>query len=408
MMQTSTKPRVTAVSLIAALLAAWRLPAMLGLAEDSTLFAASALTLVLAIGMFLLLGRALGCEDRRLCLCAFGVGTALGLFTVVGNALKQAGCFEKVGWLSVLDGLLLVVLLALGYGSVLTLVYQAMQKAASKPPKAGESLLSRVTGSFWFVLVLLLACWIPAWLAFYPGTFLEDSFTQLSTYLDWVHNTHHPLLHTLFLGACITFGVEHDPDGGATLGLALYSVVQMVLLAAMVAYACRWLRRRGAPLWARLCVTGLFAFFPFYALWPFSAQKDVLFAGLALLFMLALIDVWRDGLTPLRAVRFVAVAVLMMLMRNNGAYAFCLLIPFAVWLARGKRVRLTALLAGALAAYLALNAGLIALTEAEGGSKVEMLSIPLQQIGRTLRDHPEAIELDEEGVLSQILESYDF
>ena len=91
----------------------------------------------------------------------------------------------------------------------------------------------------------------------------------------------------------------------------------------------------------------------------------------------------------------------MMLMRNNGIYALCLTLPFAIALAKGRRIRMAAMLAAAIALYLGANAALIAVTEAEIPCKIELLSIPLQQIARTLRDHPEAVELDTEGVLDE-------
>lgn len=91
-----------------------------------------------------------------------------------------------------------------------------------------------------------------------------------------------------------------------------------------------------------------------------------------------------------------------MLLRNNGVYALALLLPFAIWWAKGRRIRMGALLAVCMALYLAVNGLMISKMEATTGSKVEILSIPLQQIARTLRDDPVAIELDEDGVLETL------
>ena len=43
------------------------------------------------------------------------------------------------------------------------------------------------------------------------------------------------LLLTLLLGFCVMTGIDLDPEGYSALGVALYAVVQMVLLAAMLA-----------------------------------------------------------------------------------------------------------------------------------------------------------------------------
>ena len=197
-------------------------------------------------------------------------------------------------------------------------------------------------------------------------------------------------------------GIDMHLEGYATYGLAIYCAVQMVLLAVCVAYACWWMKRRHVPVWARLFVTLLFAIGPFYAPWPFCAQKDVLFAALVLLFCLQLVDLWQFGMKPVRLIFFVVIAVLMMLFRNNGVYALALLLPLAIWWGKGRRIRIGALLAGCMALYLIINTTMIHLMQATEGSKVEILSIPLQQIARTLRDDPEAIALDEEGVLETL------
>lgn len=76
--------------------------------------------------------------------------------------------------------------------------------------------------------------------------------------------------------------------------------------------------------------------------------------------------------------------------------------PFAILCAKGARARVTALLLGSVAAYLLANAGLVALTEAESGSTVEMLSIPLQQIARTLQADPEALDDQDRELLETL------
>lgn len=406
----AAKSRLTLAALVTALLAVWRLPLALGLMWGDQLLAASALAVVLAAALYLLFRRAFACEDRRMRRIAYAVGFVFAAFTVLGVPLKQAGTYAALTFGGVADGLFMLLLFTLVYGATLILCYQGMAALNARAPKAGkESLFSRLSGNGFIVFFILLACWIPVWLAFYPGTFVYDSGTQFYTYLDWVHNTHHPLLHTLLMGFCIMLGIDNTADGSATVGLAIYSIVQMVLMAGMVAYACHWLRRRGAALWARVAVTLLFALFPFYGIWSFSAQKDILFGALAMVFALQLADVWQGGMPvlkrPLRIVGFVLSAVLMMLFRNNGVYALALLIPFAVVWAKGVRIRAAILLVGCVAAYVLANGALIWATEATSPGKIEMLSIPLQQIARTLRDNPAAISDDTEGLIATIYET---
>lgn len=336
-------------------------------------------------------------RDRRRLGCALALGLCYAIFMVLGREM-QTGGFTSPWWkLAAFLGLYTV-----GFSAAAWLGLGLFKPRAARED-GRESLLSRLLGNWIAVFLLLAACWIPAWLAFWPGTFSADSLTQFESYYNEQPYAHHPLLHTALLGFCMTLGIDLHPEGYATYGVALYCGVQLVLLTSCVAYGCWWLRRRGAPVWARALVVALFALCPFYALWPFCPQKDVLFGALVLVFCLQLTDLWRFGMKPLRIAAFGVIALLMMLFRNNGVYALVLLIPFAVlWARRGARVRMALLLVGCAALYIGVNNAAIAALEAERGSRVEILSAPLQQIARTLREHPEAIELDEEGTLETL------
>ena len=395
-----SKAGLTAAALTLAVLAVWRMPDALGLPSGSVAFAGHPLSVALVAAIFLLFRHAFACGDVRLRNISGGIGLVFSGFTVVGKQMEAAGTLPPFGWGTALGGLLSLLLLALVYGSAVLLIYQGAEAITQqKPASQKESLFSRILGNGFVVLPFLMLCWVPVWLAFWPGTFMHDAVTQFYTYLDWQHSAHHPLLHTLLMSSCIMLGIDNSPDGSAAIGLAIYSVVQMLLLASMLAYACHWLRRRSAPLWFRACLTLLFALFPFYSLWSFNAQKDVLFAGLAMLFVLQLTDVWREGFSLWRIVRFGLLALLMMLMRNNGVYALLFLIPFAVLWAKGRRLRTGGLLAGCAVLYFLANGLLMWSLEATSPSKVEFMSIPLQQIARTLRDDPAATEADTDGLL---------
>ncbi len=395
-----------AAAMIIALLAVWRMPTALGLSADSLDMTAHAAGLAMAAGFFWLLRRAFACRNTRMMRCAAIVGFLFALFTVVGEPLRQTSALS-LSWVSVLSGLMDTAIYTVMAGATLLFLYEGCERLAHRAPKEKESLFSRLLGNGFLVFALLLAGWIPVWQAFYPGTFAPDSVTQFNEYMYEEFSPHHPLLHTLLLGGCMEFAMDRDMEGYATSGVAFYSLVQMVLMAAMLAYACHWLRKRGAPLWARLCVTLLFMLFPFYSLWSFCAQKDVLFGGLTLIFLIQLADLWRDGFaalrSPLRIVAFVFTAVLMMLMRNNGIYALCLVLPFVIVLARNARVRMTLLMLGCIAVYLLTNALLIrALDAQEGDSEVEMLSIPLQQLARTAAEDPDAFTEEERQYMGML------
>lgn len=344
--------------------------------------------------------------DRRLWAAACIPAALFAVVTVVGNVLNTHGAFPAFAWGGFAVGAALCVLLFVLYAAALWLLFWLFDAQRGKAP-AARSLFDRISGNGVVMFILLAACWIPAWLAFWPGQLPADSLTQFYVYYNEDFSAHHPLLHTLFLGSCMMAGIDAHPEGYADYGLALYCGIQLLLVAVCVAFALNWLKRRGAPLWARLVLTLAFALFPYYALWPIYPQKDVLFAALALVFCLNLADLWRFGMKPLRMVFFVLVAVLMMLFRHNGAYALVLLIPLAMWLLKGMRVRVGVLLVACLALYTGADHWLKDWLWATDGETVEILSIPLQQMARTLRDDPSAASVDEEGLLNDLYDGAD-
>ena len=335
--------------------------------------------------------------EKRLLVTCLITGFLFSLLTVYCGMLRTHGAFQPFSLLPILW----VILWTLVYSAALYLIYSLMNKQIAKPQKP-EGWFSRLTGNGFVVFLMLVLCWTPIYLGCFPGHFSADSQTQFYSYYNEAPYAHHPLLHTEFLGACLMFGINQSPEGEATYGLALYCAIQLILMAIAVGYACWWMRRRKVPVWARLVVTLFFALHPFYAIWNLCPQKDVLFAAFVMVFCLQLADLWQFGMKPLRLISFIVIAVLMMLFRNNGVYALALLVPFGIWLAKGKRIRMGVLLTGCMVLYLAINNYWIYQVDAERGSKVEILSVPLQQIGLALKEDPEAFALDTEGVLETL------
>lgn len=239
-----------------------------------------------------------------------------------------------------------------------------------------------------FSMVWLLLAWLPMLLAFYPGIHAYDTFSQIPTYLQGSFTTHHPLLHTLVTGWLYDQGVLL---GDAALGLLLYSVLQMVLLAYSLGRGLAYLGRLRCPRWARVGLLALFCLVPQYSLHALGCTKDIPFAAFITLYVLRLHRLFHEP-ELLRSPRFMAgtvvVGVFMLLFRNNAPYALVLLVPFAVALiGRGWRLRMAVLLAVTLVLSAGIQQGLKLATQAESGLINEMLCIPAQQLSRVISIH---------------------
>ena len=101
---TSRGLNVSALAIAA--VAAWRLPNVYGLAENSALFAGSAVTLILLCGFYLLLKTAFQVTDARLNRAGYLLGGLFSLVTVVCADVRANNGFSAFQWLPFLYGAL--------------------------------------------------------------------------------------------------------------------------------------------------------------------------------------------------------------------------------------------------------------------------------------------------------------
>ncbi len=256
-----------------------------------------------------------------------------------------------------------------------------------------------------FYSLLIFLCRMPVFLAYYPSVFAYDAEGQLYQVLAGDYSTHHPLLHTLFLGAFFRLGIA---CGSVSAGMAVHSVVQMALMACAFGWAVSFLYQRQISGRVRAALLLFFAVFPANSVLALSTTKDVLFAAFVLLYTLYLYRIVcsqnpEDGQRAVvregekaggkEMAACVFWAVLMLLFRNNAVYAFVVSVPI-VYIGLGGRTRrhylymtlLTLVLYGACAFSLK------AVTHAQNGSPREMLSVPLQQMARTRVEAEEEID----------------
>lgn len=123
-------------------------------------------------------------------------------------------------------------------------------------------------------------------LAYYPSVFAYDAEGQLYQVIAHDYSTHHPLLHTLFLGAFFKLGGLLP--GSYSAGMAMHSVVQMLLMATVFGYTIAYLYRQGASVFLRNIMLLFYALFPTNSILALSTTKDVLFSALVLLYTLSL------------------------------------------------------------------------------------------------------------------------
>ncbi|MBQ7920016.1 MAG: hypothetical protein IJ324_08775 [Lachnospiraceae bacterium] len=224
-------------------------------------------------------------------------------------------------------------------------------------------------------------------MACYPGCYNYDAIGQIpqAMYDEVPYNTHHPLLHTLIMGKIMKWAIELT---GLDLSFAIlvYCIFQMLVCSVILSYSLYNILK----IFRRKLVVALsflyYAFCPTIVLFTMSTTKDVLFSLFFHLVVIYVYDMYLDLDSFFRncrkILRFILVSVIACMLRNNGIYAI-LLFAFCGILS-GKEYRRKVLLLSlcVFCIYAASSKGLEYGLQAEKGGKIEMLSVPIQQIAR--------------------------
>ena len=259
----------------------------------------------------------------------------------------------------------------------------------------------------WGAFLFIFCCYVPMFLIWYPGSFTYDTARQVQQISDHAYNTFHPLLHTLLIRFCISFVNLFE---SMELCGALYSVLQMTVVACCFSQVCASLSRSVSRRAARLSML-FFGLYPTHMVFASNCTKDVLFSAFLAVFLALCFEESAIGLSRGQRVLRVACGILACLLRNNMAYAMA---AWAVILMLSRRTFRRAALCAVLSVALALgvNAGLRAATDAEPGNAIEMFSVPVQQLARARlyapdRMTPQELQVIDTVFAGEIYKKYD-
>lgn len=252
--------------------------------------------------------------------------------------------------------------------------------------------------------LFLLMCWLPVFLAVYPGFFVYDAQDEYVQVATRVFSTHHPLVHVLLLGGVIC-GV-HKLTDSYNLGIACYMVFQMALVAGSFTFLFSYLRKKRISRMLRLLGLVWLGVFPTVVMFTLCSAKDALFTLALLLLLICLLEMGTGEAffaTKGWQILFICSGAGMMLLRNNGFYAFLVMIPLLLILKKNHRGRLLFLSVCAVAACLFINGGLKLALHADDSEYQEILTVPIQQLARTYKYAPEIFSQEDREILYEVL-----
>lgn len=253
--------------------------------------------------------------------------------------------------------------------------------------------------------LFLLLCWLPVLLAVYPGFFVYDAQDEYLQVASRTFSTHHPLVHVLLLGGIIC--AVHKVTDSYNLGIACYTVFQMILVSGGFTFLLSYLRKKKVSKTLRFISMLYFGFFPVIVMFTLCSAKDALFSTALLLLLICLLEMNLNSDSFFTSKGWLlligASATGMMLLRNNGLYAFVFLIPFLAFYQKKYRKRVLVWAALAIAGCLLINGGLRVAFQADDSENQEILTVPIQQLARTYKYEPEVFSEEDVKTLHEIL-----
>lgn len=263
------------------------------------------------------------------------------------------------------------------------------------------------------VFGICILCWLPYFLAYYPGIITDDAEWQLaqaiglrsySNHQPWIHT----MLHRLFYS--LGFSLFHTPNAG----VAACVIAQMCVMAGSYAYLLMTFYKEKLHKYFIFGCLLFFAVIPFNAVYAVTLWKDVLLGAVVLLFSLSIWKIIRKSEVGKGAgdyVLFGITGVLLCILRSNGYYAYLLCIPFFILFFKRKRKIIIPICITTVMLTVFYKGPVLEYYEVEPPDRIESLSIPAQHIARVIVDGGELTreqyELLEKAVdVSQIKEVY--
>ncbi|MCF2657177.1 DUF6020 family protein [Lacrimispora saccharolytica] len=295
-----------------------------------------------------------------------------------------------------------------------------MDKATGKTSEP-KSFRSSTLFNFFYIWAIIFLFWMPVFFALYPGAFVYDATEEYVEVISRQFTMHHPLLHVLALG-----GIVHLFEyigAGANLGIAVYVLLQMLVMSAALSFVVRSLQMWGVTKRYAFITVLFFSIFPLFPLYAVCTAKDGLFTVFLLVSIVSMGNIIRSTDAEKEPVSttsmsdmviFLVSSTLMMMLRNNGLYAYtatALIIVIVFIVDRRHRsassnritARLLILMALSIVLLLGSTRILKLATGATDGEHQEMLTVPIQQLARTYTYSPEAFTPDEEALLKAFI-----
>ena len=264
---------------------------------------------------------------------------------------------------------------ALFYGLSLVIVYFAARWYRDHAPAGASGSDRKIFIGFVAAHFLIGLFWL---LVYYPGVGNYDTISIMRGYKAIM--TQHPWFYCLIIhyiaGTILHFG------GTAENVFFVHGLIQLMYTGLITAHCVIWLKNKGLARWPLILISAFFLLDPMLNLFKVTLLKDIPYSYMLLEWLMLLYDLWEsrgESLKKKSTVLWMALCVVLSLLRNNGIYvtAFILMCLFIAYRKQWKQILLLTFV------FVLTVAGSIQYERSNGITHLfkETVGIPLQQIG---------------------------
>lgn len=253
------------------------------------------------------------------------------------------------------------------------------------------------------VFIVCIVCWMPYFLAYYPGIITDDAEWQLAQAIGIrSYSNHQPWVHTMMHKLFYNIGIAlfHTPNAG----VAACVIAQMCVMAGTFSYVVTTFYKEKFHQYFILVCIVYYAIVPFNALYAVTLWKDVVMGAVIVLFSMS---IWKMGRNEKNSIGnyilFVVTGVLFCIMRSNGFYAYFLCVPF--FFIFHKKIRKIVIPMCFLTIVVAMlyRGPILSHFQVPAPDTIESLSIPAQHIARVITDGG-VLEEGQEKLLEKVVD----
>ncbi len=308
---------------------------------------------------------------------------------ILGNTLKIKGSIAG----NITD-IIQIFILSVTMTIVYYLIYNLIQRYSIAKKQNTKKLKNK-----WIIYFLIIIIfWLPAFIAFCPVILSYDGPIQIYAFAikEMAPSTRQPIISTLLLKMFYKIGL--NIFNSVSLGMMYYSIFQIIVMSGIFAYTTEFIYKETKNKVITIISLIFYALYPINQLFPLITTKDVMFSGLALLFVIRMYQLTKKENRILEYILVAILGTLMLLFRNNAVYSLILLIPFIiVILQKNKSKKLVILITLIIITYQISFNLLIKIVNGEKDNNREKLSVITQAIARVSRYKEKELNEDEKN-----------